>query len=305
VSYRLNQEIRFPFKQAQQDGTLITGKVNAEFAKELQRGDGASLSEALTVEEIGSGWYRAILTPSTAMSNPFEVYEAKAALDESEGATTSFSERFQVYAGAPPIEAGADRSIVSLDTLLEWVPETQALNANELTRLIAAASSWVETRTGRLFMPADITEWHDGSGAVGRCDEKLITRYAPVIAVSSVTENSEALDTATDYDLDADVLVYRGSGGLYRQGRRWACGRLNVKVEYQAGYEAIPPEITQLVCEVAWQMHKEAAVVGASEVSSGERAQKITRNLSPISQDALNDYHDWRVTTAVEARLAA
>ena len=320
--YRAGDLVRVPF-HAQDGSAPITGLTSSMFDVSLALA-GEAASETVTITEGAvAGDYEATFTQSASFSGDSCVYLLVIRTNGTAIAQMAnvIDRDIQVFRAGAIIPPGTGRAIVSLATLKAWVPQARGGDDDDLRRLISAATAWIESRTGRLFVSAEVTEWHEhrgigGSHACGgqwggpyplsRHDETLVTRYAPIVSVDTVTENAIDLSVASEYSTDADVLAYLEKGELVRRSSRWARGHLNVKVIYTAGYSEMPPEIVQLCCEVANLMDKEGALGGLTEVmSGGDRRIYITRSLSPASQDALTDYHDWRVTTAVETRLAA
>jgi hypothetical protein len=73
---------------------------------------------------------------------------------------------------------------------------------------------------------------------------RLFLPELPVVAVSEVVEDGEALAETDDYVLAAH-------GVLHRVGRDWAGGTAFIRVTYSHGYETIPTDIVAVVTRAA------------------------------------------------------
>lgn len=108
-----------------------------------------------------------------------------------------------------------------------------------LTRLIVATSRQIDAYCGRGIAQAAYTDALDGSGTA-----ILFPRESPVVAVTSVTRESETVDLAT-------VAVYPDYLRL-NDGSVWTRGARNIVVAYTAGFydsgSANPPADIEDAC---------------------------------------------------------
>jgi Phage gp6-like head-tail connector protein len=128
-----------------------------------------------------------------------------------------------------------------------------------LTRLITAASDYIQTWLNRPIALADYLEVRDGSGG-----QRLQFACFPVSAVLSLTVDGLSIPPAppvspstgltAGYIFSPTQLALRG----YYFTRRVQ----NVVVSYTAGYASIPPEIAQACIELVALRYRERTRVG-------------------------------------------
>jgi hypothetical protein len=128
-----------------------------------------------------------------------------------------------------------------------------------LTRLIIAASDYIQTWINRPIALADYLEVRDGSGG-----QRLQFACFPVSAVLSLTVDGLSIPPAppvspstgltAGYIFSPTQLALRG----YYFTRRVQ----NVVVSYTAGYASIPPEIAQACIELVALRYRERTRVG-------------------------------------------
>jgi hypothetical protein len=105
----------------------------------------------------------------------------------------------------------------------------------------------------------------DGSGAMS-----LLLPAAPVVDVSSVLVDGQALTAGTDYTWSTD-------GYLHRLGAVWPIGLRSVTVVYSHGYAEIPGDIQEVVIDQARALYAvlpgvQQQTVGAQSVTFGVQA---------------------------------
>lgn len=132
-----------------------------------------------------------------------------------------------------------------------------------LSRLITAASQFIQTWLNRQIAAADWLEIRDGTG--GR---RLALANFPVVAVLSLTIDGLAIPPASagggygaGYSFTATELAVHG----YVFTRR----AQNVIVTYTAGYAATPPEIAQACIEMVCRHYRERSRSGETSKGMG------------------------------------
>lgn len=146
-----------------------------------------------------------------------------------------------------------------------------------LTRLVTAASRFVETWLGRPVLSADWLEVRDGTGG-----QRLVLANHPVTAVLSLTIDGLAIPPAPQdggfgpgYTFTATELALRGFVFTRRPQ--------NVIVTYTAGYDTVPPDLAQACIELVAQRYKQRSRIG--EVA---KARGATETVT-FSQKDLSD----------------
>jgi uncharacterized phiE125 gp8 family phage protein len=117
-----------------------------------------------------------------------------------------------------------------------------------LETLINQATDLCEKYTGRKFYTASYTEYYDGDGT----DELLLAHY-PIISVTHLyVDESRAYPASSEYTENTHFLVYKEEGRLSlltvaRFNRTdlatFPSEKKCIKVEYVAGYAAIPGDL--------------------------------------------------------------
>ncbi len=163
-----------------------------------------------------------------------------------------------------------------------------------LTALITNASAFIETYCNRTFAQASYTETRNGG-----CGPKMYLANGPVVTVSSLTVNNQAVPAAPDavsYGFVWDtmmVYIRRGQGGGGPQ--EFYKGFQNVQVVYTAGYASIPPDVAQACIElVASKYAKRNRIDKSSETLGQQQTQAYDLSDMPKSvKAALQAYVRW------------
>lgn len=155
-----------------------------------------------------------------------------------------------------------------------------------LTRLIGAASRFIESWLGRPVLSADWIEIRDGTGG-----QRLTFANQPVTAVLSLAIDGLNIPAApadggfgAGYVFSPTELVLRG----YVFTRR----AHNVVVTYTAGYPNVPPDITQACVELVCQRYRERTRIGevSKAVMSGETVTFSQKDMSDDVKTLLSQY---------------
>lgn len=158
-----------------------------------------------------------------------------------------------------------------------------------LTRLISAASQYIQTWLNRQIAQADYLEVRDGTGG-----QRLQFACFPVSAVLSLTINGLAIPPAPPLLPSTGVTSgYMFSGTqLAVRGYYFARGAQNVVVTYTAGYQTVPPEIAQACIELVALRYRERTRIGevTRSVGGGETATYSQKDMSGAIMTLLQQY---------------
>ena len=133
------------------------------------------------------------------------------------------------------VRAAAWSGLVSLAEAkaeLGWSGETDT-DEDQLVAMIEAVSAACEAYTNRVWRQRTFTEVLDGDGG-----SELILGHAPILSVTSVTENGSAV-AASGYAANTSTIT-RLNG--YTSGA-WTPGTRNITVEYVAGTADVPADV--------------------------------------------------------------
>jgi uncharacterized phiE125 gp8 family phage protein len=113
-----------------------------------------------------------------------------------------------------------------------------------ITRAINNATAAIEKYCARRFASTTYTaERHNGTGT-----KFLYLNHKPIISVSSVTVDGDAVTEAADYEdedkywIEPMIKGGKAEGALYLPNG-WSVGEQNVVVTYVAGYGSIPYDV--------------------------------------------------------------
>lgn len=158
-----------------------------------------------------------------------------------------------------------------------------------LTRLITAASQYIQTWLNRQIAQSDYLEVRDGTGG-----QRLQFACFPVSAVLSLTIDGIAIPPAppalpstgltAGYVFSPTQLALRG----YHFTRR----AQNVIVTYTAGYSTTPPEIAQACIELVALRYRERNRIGevSRSVGGGETVTYAQKDMSASIATLLQQY---------------
>ncbi|HEX3861761.1 MAG TPA: hypothetical protein VHY35_08705 [Stellaceae bacterium] len=163
-----------------------------------------------------------------------------------------------------------------------------------LTRLITAASRFIQSWLSRQIAVGDWQEVRDGTGG-----QRLAFANFPVTAVLSLSIDGLSIPPAppdggfgAGYVFSPTELALRG----YVFTRR----PQNVVVAYTAGYAETPPDIAQACVELVCRRYRERTRIGevSRAVSGGDTA---TFSLKDIGDDVRLALAQYRATAPVSA----
>jgi Phage gp6-like head-tail connector protein len=173
-----------------------------------------------------------------------------------------------------------------------------------LTRLITAASQYIQTWLNRQIAPQDWIEIRDGIGnALGPIEARYQFATFPVSAVSlvvvdgvtippipvspAVSPGIAAVSTFASragYLFTPTQIVIRG----YAMPRKAGC----VTLQYTAGYAVIPPELAQACIELVALRYRERSRVGeiARAIGGGETVSYSQKDMSDAIKTLIQQY---------------
>src|SRR5579875_58763 len=154
-----------------------------------------------------------------------------------------------------------------------------------LSRLITAASRFIESWLNRTIASAAYTDTRNGTGGT-----RLFLRNRPVTAVSSLTIDgvsippSDPPPTGAGYLFD-DACVYLVGGATFAKGAQ------NIVVSYTAGYAATPPEIEQACIALVALRYKERDRIGQASKNLGGEVVSFQQKDMPADVQTLLDQY--------------
>lgn len=172
-----------------------------------------------------------------------------------------------------------------------------------LTRLITAASQYIQTWLNRRIAQADYLEVRDGDGG-----QRLQFACFPVSAVLSLSIDglaippapppSPSIGSTAGYVFSPTQLAVRG----YVFSRRVQ----NVVVTYTAGFPATPPELAQACIELVALRYRERTRVGevSKALAGGETVTYAQKDMSGAIATVLQQYRTVAPVAAYAAILA-
>lgn len=215
--------------------------------------------------------------------------------------------RRSLLAGNALATLGDVMELIGLDPEDEDIPKATKDN---LERLINAASSYIETMTGRRFARQDYVERHYGSGSQELCLEQY-----PIVRIERITDIENDRDISPgSYSIDEAGrigVVYRDEGWAargYTGGLAGdvTMGRRYLKVAYTAGYilpkdatEERPSDLPYDLQSIVWQMVQQQwglasnGANGLAAFSISDVSWTFDKELGSQVQDVLSRYRRW------------
>lgn len=172
--------------------------------------------------------------------------------------------------------------LTTLAKVKEWLGESTNANDSVLTRLIAAASDYIQTWLSRDIMQNTYVSARDGTGG-----SRLMFRNYPVTAVTLVKIDNVPIPLSVN---GSNGYVYNETA-LSLIGYRFNKGYSNVSLSYTAGFAVVPNEIEQACIEMVALRFKEKGRIGV--VSKGMAGETITysqKDMSDSMESTLMQY---------------
>ena len=167
-----------------------------------------------------------------------------------------------------------------------WLNISTSTDDALLTRLITAASRFIETWSNRSFSGvASFTETRNGSGLY-----RLMLANYPVTAVASVTVNTVLIPLASSSV--ASGYFWDSVGNIYLSGYLFTRALQNVSITYSAGFTSVPMEIAQACIDLVSIRYKERGRIGEASKSLGgnETVSFIVKDMPDNMKTILQNY---------------
>jgi hypothetical protein len=150
-----------------------------------------------------------------------------------------------------------------------------------------AACDLVRTMAEQPFNEATTTFTLDGTGT-----DAILLPYLPVSAVGTVTVDGEAV---TDYTLNGNGILFRGSAGCDPRPT-WPSGRQNVVVTADHGYASadLPRDVRIVALQVAARLIVQGVTVEEAQGAERVRYAGPALDLTKGEQMILRKYRQTR-----------
>lgn len=173
--------------------------------------------------------------------------------------------------------------LTTLANTKSWLSVSSATDDALLSRLISAASDYIQTWLNRDIAMATYTSARDGNS--GR---RLMTKNYPVLSVTSVIIDQQIIPASVNggagYVFDSTSIMLIG-------GYQFTRGFQNVSVTYVAGYATTPNEIEQATIELVAMRYKERDRIGqVSKSIGGETVTFSQKDFSDSIETTLTNY---------------
>ena len=169
-----------------------------------------------------------------------------------------------------------------------------------LTRLITAASQYIQTWLNRQIAQSDYVEVRDGTGG-----QRLQFACFPVSAVLSLTIDGVTIPPAPPPSPSAGLTVgyVFSRTQLAVRGYYFTRRTQNVVVTYTAGYPTTPPEIAQACIEMVTLRYRERTRVGEVSRSAGG-GETVTYAQKDMSLPIATLLQQYRVVAPIASYAA-
>ena len=164
-----------------------------------------------------------------------------------------------------------------------------------LTRLITAASQYIQTWLNRVIAIADYIEVRDGTGG-----QRLQFGCFPARAVLSLTIDGIAIPPAPPASPSTGLTAgyVFSSTQLALRGYYFTRQIQNVVVSYTAGYSVTPPELAQACIDLVALRYRERMRVGEVSKAIGGR-ETVNYSQKDMSASTLTLLQQYRVVTPI------
>lgn len=157
------------------------------------------------------------------------------------------------------------------------IKENNTSDDELLTRMIKAASQWIDTYLDRSLALASYTKTFDGVGGLRQC-----LPFGPIVSVESVVVDGVASDGLRWRSDDYGVVL---KGGWFQRGYG------NVEISWTAGYAVIPEDVVQCCIDiVAFNYRRRERIGHASKTLNGETTAFVTSDVPPECKAVLQQY---------------
>ena len=155
-----------------------------------------------------------------------------------------------------------------------------------LSRLVTAASQFIQSWLNRTIASASYTDTRNGTGGT-----RLFLKNRPITAVASVSVDGVAIAPSSPAPTGDGYLFDDGS--IYLVGHCFTRGYQNVVVQYTAGFASTPPEIEQACIALVVLRYKERDRIGqASKNLGGEVVSFQQKDMPADVATVLDQYRN-------------
>jgi hypothetical protein len=173
--------------------------------------------------------------------------------------------------------------LTTLPRVKEWLAITASTNDALLSRLISAASDYIETYLSRDIARTSYQSYRDGHG--GR---RLMFRNYPVVSLTAIKVGGVSIPPSVN---GSPGFVHTETSVTLVGGYVFEAGASNVYLEYVAGYDPIPSEIEQACIDLVSLRYRERDRIGLTSKSlAGESITFNTREFSDAVGSTLVQY---------------
>lgn len=174
-------------------------------------------------------------------------------------------------------------NLTTIENLKSWLQIQGSDDDALLTRLIAAASGFIQAWLNRSFASQAYNEVRDGTGT-----NRMVFGDYPVTAVSSVVVNGLPIPPSVEYGQPGYSFDERR---LVLTGYVFSKGIGNVSISYTAGFSETPNEIENACIELISLRYKERDRIGHQSKSlGGETVSFIVKDMPDSVRTILNNY---------------
>jgi hypothetical protein len=153
-----------------------------------------------------------------------------------------------------------------------------------LSRLVTAASQFIQSWLNRTIATATYSETRNGAGGT-----RLFLRNRPVTAIASLTIDGVAIAPSSQPPTGDGYLFDDSS--LYLIGHCFTRGAQNVSVHYTAGFAATPPEIEQACIALVALRYKERDRIGQGSKNVGGETVSFQQKDMPADVATILDQY--------------
>lgn len=183
--------------------------------------------------------------------------------------------------------------LVTLANVKTYLGITDSTEDANLSALITQMSAAAESYCSRKFSSTSYVDYIDGGSKV------LLTRYYPLVSVTSIldTYNDNAAVTLGDLDIDlvtGEIRISITSTDLNVLGLYWASGKRRWKATYYYGSSTVPEDVKRAVI----MMVSDARAVKSSALASetiGDYSYTAREGIPDAITALLRPYKSWGV----------
>jgi hypothetical protein len=182
----------------------------------------------------------------------------------------------------------ATGDLTTLANAKQWMNVSTTTDDALITRLVSAASQFVQKYIHRQIAVAPYTDVRNGND-----QWEMVLANWPIVSVTSVTVNGNVIAAAPAMVPGGVPTVgyLNDEETVYLYGSRFYRGVQNVQIVYEAGYAETPIEIEQAVIELIALKYTGRQHMGQNSKSiQGEVISYFTGDMPRETQTMLNQY---------------